>query len=194
MATDTYKTLLRLDPPHHRAIERSLKRYLDMDGANCRRLMRTILETGSICTFGYGSLMRDPHAKPDTVYAGYVEGFERDMVHLDRHYRGTPRRLSLTMGVVPTQNPRQKLHGLLQVTRFDAGSSSEALARQIMDYIENLAWREVSLNPIYAYKIVDVKNRRGASFPAIMCCPPDNKHPLYIYTLAPPQRNPEAKA
>ncbi len=67
--------------------------------------MKSCIEmTGGFRQFGYGSLIGDPSSENDKEYGGITKGWEKGAFCKDRHYRGTPDKLGVTMGALETED------------------------------------------------------------------------------------------
>lgn len=158
-------------------IDQALTRYLHMDAVDRAALINDIEVTGSFRQVGYGSLIGDPASETDKQYSGVVKGWEKGAFCKDRHYRGTPEKLGVTMGALPTIDGEGELPGVVMEISSDGDSSN--FANRILRNIKEFALRETSLNPIYEYKVVDVDSKRHGRVKAIICAA-DPKNPLYL--------------
>lgn len=124
------------------------------------------LPAGDLWIFGYGSLMRDPgfpHAaeSPATVY-----GYHRAFCVWSHHYRGTPARPGLVLGLNPG--------GACKGRAFRIRVRDRAA---VIDYL----YRRELLTGIYVPKIVRVRlGRRKAHALAFVV---DRSHPQYAGRL-----------
>jgi cation transport regulator ChaC len=146
-------------------IDDALSRYLEMDAVNRAALIEDMAATGELRVFGYGSLMGNPHIPPELQYQGTVAGLRRDAIFYDRHYRGTPETMGVTLGVIPSLDPAERLNGLVLVTKIEDHGNFAAHA---LGSIRAFAKRETSFNPIYIYHLVDVEGPQGI-VKAIIC-------------------------
>ncbi|HVY13549.1 MAG TPA: gamma-glutamylcyclotransferase [Alphaproteobacteria bacterium] len=102
-------TSFHFDDSDRAKIDGALQHYLDIDNENRKVLIDEIERTGRMQVFGYGSLIADPHTPPDEQTPGVLVGHRRDAVFTDRHLRGTPRLLGLTMGIYATGNSTREI-------------------------------------------------------------------------------------
>ncbi len=159
-------------------INAALSRYLHMDCSERAALINDIEMTGSFRQFGYGSLIGDPSSENDKEYGGVAEGWEKGAFCKDRHYRGTPDKLGVTMGALETEDGTGGLPGVVQ--EISAGKNNEgSFSDRVLKNIKDFALRETSLNPIYEYKVVDVTTQRHGDVKALICAA-DSKNPLYL--------------
>lgn len=181
MPQNTFSDMARkpyqLTDDERTSIDNALSRYLHMDEKNRSLLINDIELTGGFRVFGYGSLIGDPASENDTEYGGVAGGWEKGPFCKDRHYRGTPENLGVTMGALPTENGKGGLPGVIQ--EINSGEDSTGFANRVLENIKDFALRETSLNPIYEYKVVDVETRRNGSVKALICAA-DPSNPLYL--------------
>ncbi len=159
-------------------IDAALSKYLHMADDDRVALINDIEVTGSLRQFGYGSLIGDPSSENDKEYGGVAEGWEKGAFCKDRHYRGTPENLGVTMGALETEDGEGGLPGVVQeinASKNDEGSFADRALKNIKDF----AFRETSLNPIYEYKVIDVTTKRNGVVKALICAA-DPKNPLYL--------------
>lgn len=159
-------------------IDTTLSRYLHMDKDDRAALINDIEITGSFRQFGYGSLIGDPASENDKEYAGKATGWEKGAFCKDRHYRGTPEKLGVTMGALNTENGKGFLPGVIQEICADKHEDT-SFADRVLKNIKDFALRETSLNPIYEYKVIDVETKRQGTVKALICAA-DPKNPLYL--------------
>lgn len=158
-------------------IDGALSRYLHMDEADRSVLINDIELTGGFRQFGYGSLIGDPSSENDKEYGGVAPGWEKGAFCKDRHYRGTPENLGVTMGALPTEDGTGGLPGVIQ--EINAGSDDGNFANRVLKNIKDFALRETSLNPIYEYKVIDVETKRHGTVKGLVCAA-DPENPLYL--------------
>ena len=156
-------------------IDAALDRYLVMSKQDRAALIEDIEQTGTFRVFGYGSLMGDPHADPDEEYEGHLPGWQRGVYCKDRHYRGKPDELGVTMGAEPVEGG--DLRGVVKVEKAEASSAD--FKDRVLRSIHAFALRETSANPIYAYKVVDVETEGHGTVKALICAA-DPENPLYL--------------
>ena len=156
----------------------ALSRYLHMADSDRAALINDIEMTGSFRQFGYGSLIGDPSSENDKEYGGIAEGWEKGAFCKDRHYRGTPDKLSVTMGALETENGEGGLPGVVQEISADENGEG-CFADRVLKNIKDFALRETSLNPIYEYKVVDITTKRHGAVKALICAA-DPENPLYL--------------
>jgi len=188
---------LQLSRDHRVDIDTTLSRFLEMKESDREEIIRSI-ESGMFCVFGYGSLMGDPHADFDEEFAAFITGHRRDAAFSDRHFRGTPDKLGITMGLVPTQNPEDRVHGLVRVVRFQEADGSSNYVGRVRHSLRALFKRETSFNPIYEYQartakvfegeVQAIKDRFGEVTGIV--CGTNIEHPQYI---GPAVETPDAK-
>ena len=158
-------------------IDHALSRYLHMDEADRVQLIDDIERTGQFRVFGYGSLIGDSASDNDNEYGGSLAGWEKGAFCKDRHYRGTPENLGVTMGALPTEDAKGSLPGVIQ--QIDATRQSGDFSGRILEHIKDFARRETSANPIYEYKVVEVETTKNGAVKALICAA-DEKNPLYL--------------
>lgn len=158
-------------------IDGALSRYLHMADDDRAALIEDIEMTGGLRQFGYGSLIGDPSSENDIEYGGVAKGWEKGAFCKDRHYRGTPENLGVTMGALPTEDGKGGLPGVIQ--EINAGDGDGSFADRVLKNIKDFALRETSLNPIYEYKVVDVETRRNGTVKGLICAA-DQSNPLYL--------------
>jgi len=159
-------------------IDFALKKYLDMAEEDRVVLIADIERTGTFRVFGYGSLMGDPHANPDEQYEGALPSWKRGVYCQDRHYRGRPDELGVTMGAEPSVDESAQVLGLVQVQKA-SGNEDLPFKDRVLNSIHQFALRETSANPIYAYKVVEVETELHGPVKALICAA-DPENPLYL--------------
>ncbi|PCK00471.1 MAG: hypothetical protein COA45_01445 [Zetaproteobacteria bacterium] len=162
-----------------RALVRTdLQRFLNISDDDCDVIIDDIELTGGFRTFGYGSLITDPASEMDEKYAGKANGWEKGAFCKDRHYRGTPDKLGVAMGALPTEGGDGSLPGIVDEISADEHSGRDFTSR-ICNNIRDFSKREVSLNPIYEHKIIDIETNNRGTVKAMICAV-DPESPLYL--------------
>jgi cation transport regulator ChaC len=164
------------------ALDDALGRYLHMDEEHRHLLLQEILKHRRFRIFAYGSLIYDPAIPPDRQEKARLQGWETGPFCKDRHLRGLPTRLGITMGALPSANPADQIHGVVLEINLDA-QTPDATAG-VIDAIRRFARRETTLNPIYRYDMVKVVTASGNPVHALICRA-DEATPLFLGRTTP---------
>jgi len=120
--------------------------------------------------FGYGSLMWNPgFATPETIVAR-LQGWHRAFCIYSEHYRGTPRRPGLILGLLPGGSCRGLAHRL-PVKGYDA----------VRRYLQV---REIDNDGVYEEKIRPIHLADGRTVDALVYLA-DRQHRQFAGKLAP---------
>ncbi len=156
--------------------------------------------TGEVIEFGAGSLLNYSHLQnpdgtfkddlaklfpgldPKTVFektiTARIEGYESDFVCYDTHYRGTPEKPGITIGVDKKEDGFTD--GGLLITKIDRLDPNVAAAFDVYN-LEKFKEREFPPNmPIYNFKLLEATVDGGQTKKGLVCVA-DATGPLYIY-------------
>ncbi len=111
--------------------------------------------------FAYGSLMWKPGFATPETQAARLHGWHRAFCIYSEHYRGTPRKPGLILGLLPGGACRGRAH---------------RLPRQGYDAVRRYLWtREIDNDGVYEEKIRPIHLRDGRTVPALVYLA-DRKH------------------
>lgn len=160
-------------------IDQTLAKYLEMATPHRETLINDLIETGTWRQAAYGSLIAAPSSVQDDHYRGTIHGWERGTFCLDAHYRGTPRKTTVTLAALPAHTPDVKMNCLvLEIAKHDQENASDFFAR-IIDNIKAFASRETALCPVYKFEAIEVETEHHEMVKAVICAA-DPDGPLYI--------------
>jgi cation transport regulator ChaC len=155
-------------------------------------------EHAELRAFGAGSLLNYSHLQNDNgtfkddllltfgidpskaivIEPARLEGYDKDFVCYDTHYRGTPQAPGITIGLERTQGAATD--GGILTTRIDYLGPKFA-ANFTEYYLQKFAEREMPPNmPIYTFQQLTATTRDGQKVPALACVA-DQNGPLYIH-------------
>ncbi len=186
---------------HHREqIANALQDNLGIsDSETQHRYIDDIEESGVIRGFGFGSLLTYSHLQnsdgtfKDSLAENFpsiesddlinlkpatLNGYEKDFVCYDIHYRGTSEDPGITLGLDQIEGGKTP-GGVIETPVADM--TPDMAAGFVQYYLEEFAQREMPPNmPIYTFDFLEVEVTNGTTVPALVCIA-DDEGPLYIH-------------
>lgn len=175
------KAKIRFTRDQRDAVSDSLEQELRIHDPDLRHdIINDIAATGAIRTFGYGSLVHNPHTHMvDSITRAALTGWAKGFVCYDPFYRGTWAEPGLTLGLERAADGHTD--GAVLETGYKENAKCPASFTDVLlDYISDLSKREMPLDdPLYCFDYLQVDLCDGQR-PYALVCVADTTSRMYV--------------